>query len=480
MAVLVNPDKPHKERLNETMNNAFTRRATALAQDNFNTARDAFTAQKPEWQALKDQAAAVRAHTLDHLDTYLSEFIDHATANGSVVHFAKTAREARETALEIVQAAGGQRLVKSKSMVSEEIGVNRAMQAAGIEVTETDLGEWILELDDWDTPSHIMAPAMHKDRYRVHELFSKYGYTGSTDIPEMTRFARASLREKFLAADVGMTGCNFAVASTGSTCIVTNEGNGRMVTSLPRTQIVLMGMERIVPTMSDLDAMMQVLPQSVLGLTTSSYLSFTHGPRRTDEIDGPESVHIIIIDNGRSDILGGPFHDMLRCIRCGTCQNVCPVYRHITGHGYGSIYEGPMGVVLTPLLAGRDQTGHMPYLSTLCGECTANCPVEIPLHELILKHREEQHDQVQLTAEEGAFQAAGLALGHATLYKAMLAFGRPAMRTLALWQGCGERLDDGNRLPVLRNWTQGRNLPLLAKPFHARAVRRPRGGAFRD
>lgn len=480
MAILVNPEQPLKERLDETMNNAFTREATALAQDNFNTNRDAYTEKKKDWQAIKDYAAAIRAHTLDHLDEYLATFIDHATANGSQVHLAKTDQEARELVLGIVEAVGGKRVVKSKSMMSEEVGINPALQAAGIEVTETDLGEWILELDDWDTPSHILAPAMHKDRYRIHELFTAYGYTGTTDIPEMTRFARESLRKKFLAADVGMTGCNFAIASTGSTCIMTNEGNGRMVTSLPSTQIVLMGMERIVPNMSDLDAMMQVLPQSVLGLTTSSYLSFTHGPRRADEIDGPDQVHIIIIDNGRSDILGGPFHDMLRCIRCGTCQNVCPVYRHITGHGYGSIYEGPMGIVLTPLLVGKDQTGYMPYLSTLCGECTAHCPVEIPLHELILKHRESLHDRAQLSPEAAIFKGAGLTLGSSLTYKAMLAFGRPLMRGLALVQGSGDHLDGRNVLPVLSNWTKGRNLPLLAKPFHQAVARQLKGDGSRD
>ncbi|MFP5521502.1 LutB/LldF family L-lactate oxidation iron-sulfur protein [Peptococcus simiae] len=480
MAILVNPEQPLRERLDETMNNAFTREATALAQDNFNAGREAYTSKKKDWQAIKDYAAAIRAHTLDHLDDYLATFIDHATANGSQVHLAKTDKEARDIVLGIIEAVGGKSVVKSKSMMSEEVGINPALQAAGIEVTETDLGEWILELDDWDTPSHILAPAMHKDRYRIHELFTEYGYTGTTDIPEMTRFARESLRKKFLAADVGMTGCNFAIASTGSTCIMTNEGNGRMVTSLPSTQIVLMGMERIVPDMSDLDAMMQVLPQSVLGLTTSSYLSFTHGPRRADEIDGPDQVHIIIIDNGRSHILGSPFHDMLRCIRCGTCQNVCPVYRHITGHGYGSIYEGPMGIVLTPLLAGKDQTGHLPYLSTLCGECTANCPVEIPLHELILKHRESLHDRAQLTPEAAIFKGAGLALGSSLTYKAMLAFGRPLMRGLALVQGSGDHLDGRNVLPVLSNWTKGRNLPLLAKPFHQVTARQLKGDGSRD
>lgn len=472
MAVLYHQDRSFKERLKEQMCSEFVRSATAGAQDRFTQRREAVIAEIDNWEALVEQAANIRAHTLDHLDEYLATFIEEAEKNGAIVHFAQTDVEAAQTALGIVREVNGQQVVKSKSMVSEEVDLNKTFLRNGIEVTETDLGEWILQLDDWDAPSHIVGPANHKDRHQVYDLFVANGYTGTKDIPEMTQFARRKLREKFLAADVGVTGCNFAIAETGTVSIMTNEGNGRMVTTLPETQIVLMGMERLVPTLSDYEAIMQVFPQSAVGIRTSSYLSLTSGPRKEGELDGPKTLHIIIVDNGRSDILASPYRDMLRCIRCGTCQNVCPVYRHACGQSYGSIYEGPMGVVLTPLLVGYEKAGDLPYASTLCGECSEHCPVKIPLHELILQHRIDMA-KAGLTPkrERATMRAAGIGLGGGKRFSAEVKLGQTLLALLA-WRYGGDHLDQRTTLPVLENWTAGRNLPLFAKtPFRALAHR---------
>lgn len=476
MAILYHQEYSFKERLQKHMSNEFERNATIGVQDRFTERREALISEIDNWDELIEQAAAIRAHVLDHLDEYLEEFIEQAEKNGAIVHFAKTGADAAQIALDIVHDVNAKSVVKSKSMVSEEVDINATFMRNGIDVTETDLGEWILQLDNWDAPSHIIGPAIHKNRHQVYDLFVANGYTGPKDIPEMTRFARATLREKFLAADVGMTGCNFAIAETGTVTIMTNEGNGRMVTTLPETQIVLMGMERLVPTLADYEAIMQVFPQSAVGIRTSSYLSLTSGPRKEDEIDGPSAVHIIIIDNGRSKILGSPYRDMLRCIRCGTCQNVCPVYRHACGQSYGSIYEGPMGIVLTPLLVGYEKAGELPYASTLCGECSARCPVQIPLHELILRHRMDMAKAgLTPSRERLAMRSAGIGLGGGRRFTAEVAIGRKLLSLLA-WRYGSDHLDARTHLPVLENWTASRNFPILAKKPFRQLARHNKGG----
>lgn len=474
MAVLYHQDKNFKERLAEHLPRTFERRATADAADRFVQARENYAASEPLWEDLRNQAAAIRDHVLDHLDEYLATFIDRAEANGMEVHFAPTAADAQAHTLSIIAAAGAQHIVKSKSMVSEEVDLNRVMREQALDVTETDLGEWILQIDDWDHPSHILAPAMHKDRIMVNELFAKYGYRGSLDIPEMTGFARQMLREKFLAAEVGITGCNYAVAESGTVMIMTNEGNGRMTTTLPDTLIVMMGMERIVPDFASLDAMMQVFPQSAVGNVTSSYRALTNGPRKPGETDGPKEVHVIIIDNGRSEMLAGPFRSMLRCIRCGACQNACPVYRQATGQSYGSIYQGPMGIVLTPLLEGYEKAGELVYVSTLCGACHDACPVKIPLHELILLHRQKMAEAHGPLPERLVMGGAGLALAGGRRFGLGLRGAGLAMPLLAKGK---DHLDDALDIPVLRDWTAARELPLVKKEtFRQWAARRGMGG----
>lgn len=478
MAVLYHQEHTFKERLAEHMARPFERKATADATDRFSNNRRAYAATEPLWEELRSQAAAIRDNVLDHLDTYLETFIDNASARGMEIHFANDAKEAQEATLEIIRAVGGQRIIKSKSMVSEEVDLNRVLRAADLDVTETDLGEWILQIDDWDHPSHILGPALHKDRKMVNALFEDLGYRGSLDVPEMTGFARKMLREKFLAADVGITGCNYAIADSGTVMIMTNEGNGRMTTTLPETLIVIMGMERILPDFAALDAIMQVFPQSAVGTITSSYRALTNGPRREGETDGPKEVHIIIIDNGRSDILAGPFRSMLRCIRCGACQNVCPVYRQATGQAYGSIYQGPMGIVLTPLLEGYEKAGELAYASTLCGECWEACPVKIPLHELILMHRQRYAAQYGKPAERLIMDGAGVGLAGGRRFAVGLRLAGLGMPLLARGQ---DHYDERMQLPILKGWTASRDLPLVEREtFRAWAARRGMGGDRRD
>lgn len=462
MAVLYNTTQSFKERVKESLADDFKHQAIIKAQDHFFGKRAAQVDAVEDWEEYRQEAAAIRDHTLANLDYYLNQFADNAEANGCKVYFAKTAEEANRQALEIFQAKQAQSVVKAKSMVSEEIGINHDLIEAGIDVAETDLAEVILQMDDWNPPSHIVVPALHLDRKAIQKVFQRYGYEGSDDPAEMTRFIRGYIREKFLKADIGITGCNFAVADTGSTFIVTNEGNGRMVTALPETQIILMGMERIVPDLASLDVMMEMLVRSSVGSKLTSYFSMTNGPRKEGELDGPKEVHIIIIDNGRSEILAGRFREMLRCIRCGACLNICPVYRHITGHGYGSIYPGPMGAVLTPLMVGYDKAGDLPYASTLCGACTDHCPVNIPLHALLLQHREvivEEEDKPGLI-EKTVFKAAGFGLSQPAIYNLGTKVGARAMEIMA---GDDGRIHHNPMIPVLKGWTQSRDMDPLSR-----------------
>ncbi|MCL4870672.1 MAG: iron-sulfur cluster-binding protein [Anaerolineae bacterium] len=343
----------------------------------------------PDADAARDLARKIRAHTIAHLDEYLLQLEAAAQANGTQVHWARDAAAAQNTIRAIAAQNNVRLAVKSKSMVSEEVGVNHALQADGVQVVETDLGEYIAQLSG-DTPSHIIAPVLHLTRQEVGYIFQDNLGVSYTDDPlKLNDIARQTLRQLFLRADMGISGCNFAVAETGTTCIVTNEGNGRMVTTLPRIHVVLMGMERLVPTPDDLAVMLQLLARSATGQKMSVYTSLTSGPRRPDEPHGPEQVHLIILDNGRSQALAGEMAEILYCIRCGACLNACPVYRVIGGHAYGSVYSGPVGAVVSPILGGMAAHGDLPHASTLCGACQEVCPVRIDLPKLLLRLRRQ-------------------------------------------------------------------------------------------
>ena len=337
---------------------------------------------------LRDAARALRAGAMADLPALLDVWSERLEALGGHVHWARDAEDAVAIVRDLVRAEGATVVAKGKSMASEEIHLNDALEADGREVVETDLGEFIIQLAG-ETPSHIIAPAIHHDRYSVAELFTEdAGHVIESDIKAEAVYAQARLRASFLAAGVGISGVNFAIADTGSICLVENEGNGRMCTSVPRVHIAVMGMERIVRDWSELDVMLGLLARSGTGQAYTVYTNLITGPRRAGDVDGPEEVHVVVLDNGRSGILGSDFEDALHCIRCGACLNVCPVYRQVGGHAYGAVYAGPIGAVLTPLLQpDRPQARELAEASSLCGACWEACPVRIPLHDLLLQLR---------------------------------------------------------------------------------------------
>ena len=318
------------------------------------------------------------------------------------------------------------------------------------------LGEYILQLDDHEPPSHIVTPALHKNKEQIRDVFaSKTGYTNSSTPEELALHARNVLREHFLTADIGITGCNFAVAETGSICLVTNEGNADLVTALPKTQITVMGMERIVPTFEEMEVLVSLLTRSAVGQKLTSYITLLTGARQALEVDGPEEFHLVIVDNGRSSILGSEFESILQCIRCAACINACPVYRHIGGHSYGSIYSGPIGAVLSPLLGGYDDYKELPYASTLCGACTEVCPVKIPLHELLHKHREvivEREGRAPIS-ETALMNAFGFGTASSSLYK----FGSKVASTVMKPFTKDNMISNGPG--PLKQWTNIRDFP---------------------
>jgi len=342
----------------------------------------------PLMEHLRDRSRAIRLHALSNLDRLLDHFADRVGAAGGKVHWADDAAEANRIVLDILQRTDSKLVVKSKSMVSEEIEVNHHLESEGIEVVETDLGEFIVQLAE-DSPSHIIAPVLHMTRQDVGEVFAeKLGVPYTDDPFELNRIAREHLRPIFLKADAGISGVNLAVAESGSVILVTNEGNGRMVTTAPRVHIALMGMERIVSRWQDAAVVLETLARSATGQKLSVYTNVVTGPRKEEDPDGPEEVHVVIIDNGRSDILSGDTAEILACIRCGACLNVCPVYRTAGGHAYGTVYSGPVGSIVTPGLHGMDPWWELPYASTLCGACEEVCPVRIQIPSMLLKLRQ--------------------------------------------------------------------------------------------
>jgi L-lactate dehydrogenase complex protein LldF len=329
----------------------------------------------PNWEDLRNQARAIKDEALLHLDGYLEEFAKNAEDRGAKVHWARDAAEANAIISRLAIEHQVRTVVKSKSMTTEETHLNTALEAAGMQVVETDLGEYIIQLAE-ETPSHIIAPAIHKTRRQISELFTaELGMPPTDDIAQMTRTARATLRDRFAAADLGVSGVNFGVAETGTIVIVENEGNIRLTTSLPRIHIAVMGIEKVIPRFADLDVFLKLLPRSGTGQRLTTYQSFITGVKRASTDEGPEELHIVLLDNGRSRMLDHPLtRQSLACIRCGACLNACPVYQQIGGHAYGSVYPGPIGAVITPQLMGIEKTSQLPYASSLCGACREVCP----------------------------------------------------------------------------------------------------------
>lgn len=409
-----------KNRTEKGIGDKFMRGAVASAQERLRSRKIESTVELGDWEEWRSHGEEIRQHVLDNLDYYLHQLSENVAKRGGHVFFAATAEEANAYIQQVAKSKDAKKIVKSKSMVTEEISMNDALEAIGCEVIETDLGEYILQVDEHDPPSHIVAPALHKNKQQIRDVFrEKLAYTKTEKPEELALHAREMLRAEFLSADIGITGCNFAVAESGSISLVTNEGNARLVTTLPKTQITVMGMERLVPTYEELEVLVSLLTRSAVGQKLTSYVTTLTGPRQEGDIDGPEEFHLVILDNGRSKILGTEFQSVLQCIRCAACINVCPVYRHIGGHSYGSIYPGPIGAVLTPLLDGYEDHKELPYASTLCAACTEACPVKIPLHDLLHKHRQkivEKEGRAPIS-EKLAMKAFGLGSASPLMYK---------------------------------------------------------------
>lgn len=369
----------------------FVNSATRLKDATRERVRDATFG--PDAAALRAYAGRIKQHTLAQLDVYLERFVAAATARGTRIHCAADAEEARAICLDIAARAGARRCVKAKSMVSEEIRLLDALERAGIATVETDLGEYILQLDH-DAPSHIVTPMIHKDRAAVGRAFERELGVAYTEDPEaLTAIARAELREAFHGADLAITGGNFLVAEDGAVVVCTNEGNGRMCATWPRVRIAVVGIEKLVPDHASLAVMLDLLARTSTGQPLTVYTSITSGPRRAGEADGPEELHVVLLDNGRSDVLADPeLRDALRCIRCGACLNACPVYRKIGGHAYGAVYPGPIGAVLTPALRGIGNYPDLPHATSLCGACHAACPVDIDLPRMLVALRKRHVD----------------------------------------------------------------------------------------
>ena len=342
------------------------------------------------FEETREAAKQVRDQSLAHLDFLLEEFERNAIAHGAQVHWAENSKQMNQLVLDIARRANVRKVIKSKSMLGEESGLNRFLEQDGIEVRETDLGEYIIQ-ESGDVPSHIIAPAIHKTKEEVADLFQeRHRVPRKTDIAQMTREARDVIRPHFLTADMGISGANFLVAETGTTMIVTNEGNGRMTTTMPRVHVAIAGIEKVLPTLEDVSFVLRLLTRSATGQSISNYLTFTTGPKQPGDHDGPEEFHVIIVDAGRTSVLGSELRDALRCIRCGACMNHCPVYQNIGGHPYGWVYPGPIGSVLTPAYLGLENALDLPNAATFCNQCGVVCPVKIPLPDLMRKLRERQ------------------------------------------------------------------------------------------
>ncbi len=423
----------------------------------FAGARRQARADLPEFDALRDQARDLKNHVLENLDAYLERFEARVLENGGQVHWCETPEEANRIILELCRSVGARTVTKGKTMIAEETALNDYLTQHDIEAIETDLGEYIIQLAD-EPPSHIIAPAVHKTKDQVSDLFQahhhKYGLTQrQTDPRAMLDEARQVLRQKFIAADVGITGANFLIAETGSSVIVTNEGNGDLTQTLAKMHIVMATPEKLVPTLEDANLLLRLLSRSATGQELSVYTTFSTGPRRPDDLDGPEAYHVVLLDNGRSELLASEFRDVLRCIKCGACLFHCPVYSSVGGHAYGWVYPGPMGSVLTPRLIGLEGTRHLPNACSLCGRCEDICPMRIPLPGMLRRFREQALAQKIVPLKERiGLKLWGWAARRPWLYRLATGLAARVLHNRALGRG------RFSSLPLAGGWTGGRDL----------------------
>ena len=412
----------------------------------------------PEFDAIRDAARDLKDHVLAHLDIYLEAYEAKVRETGGHVHWAATPQEARQIILKLARDRGAKKVTKGKSMISEEIDLNQALADAGIEPIETDLGEYIIQLRH-ERPSHIIAPAVHLTRQQIEDDFRK-AHTHLDParslalVPEIVNEARQILRQQYLEADIGITGANFLIAETGTSIIVTNEGNGDLTQILPKTHIVIASIEKIVPTLEDAATLLRVLARSATGQEFSTYTTLSTGPRQQGDPDGPQEYHVVLLDNGRSDMLGTEFADMLRCIRCGACMNHCPVYNAVGGHAYGWVYPGPMGAVLTPALIGVEKSAQLPNASTFCGRCEEVCPMRIPLPKMMRHWREREFEKhLTPTIQRSGLKLWGWLAQRPKLYHLAMRLGRLGLSVMSRGRG---RMA---WLPLASGWTKGRDFP---------------------
>ena len=454
--------------------------AVQQATGRFLANREARVAEMPQWEELRQAASEIRRHTLGHLDVYLERLEQQVTAAGGHVHWAQDAESARQIVLGIARSHGVRQAVKAKSMATEEIALNEALAAAGVEALETDLGEYIIQLAN-SGPSHIIVPAVHMKKEEIAELFrNRLGVDAPADAKALTAIARRALREKFLGADMGLSGANFLVAETGTLVMVTNEGNGRLCTTIPELHVAVVGIDKVVPDWESLTVLLKLLARSATGQKITTYTAFISGPRRSEREGGPKELHLVLLDNGRSRILADETaRETLKCIRCGCCLNVCPVYKSVGGYAYGWFISGPIGAIFTPQMLGTQAARELPYASTLCGACVDVCPVKIPITQILLQLR-------QRVAEGGPGQAPALplplrlaarvgraALGRPWLYRLGARLAAAVEKPLAHdgWLGWLP--------PPLDRWTKVRPMPAFRADFRGWWKQRKRGGSGR-
>jgi L-lactate dehydrogenase complex protein LldF len=447
------------DRVDNALHDTSLQTALERATNRFVTNRANALAIVDDFEALRSRGRAIRANALARLDEMLVRLAENVERRGGNVFWAEDGEAARGYIVELARQRGVKRVVKSKSMASEEIHLNQALEAAQLEVVETDLGEYIIQLAG-ETPSHIIAPCIHKTREQISALFQEHlGMPPTDDIPTMTRTARTALRQEFLRADMGISGVNFGVANEGAIVIVENEGNARLTTTAPRIHVAVMGIERVCENFDDLGVLLQLLARSATGQKLSVYTSVIGGPRRADEPDGPDEFHLVLLDNRRSEIVGGEYAEALMCIRCGACLNACPVYQSIGGHAYGGVYSGPIGAILTPLLQPELPEVHkLPQASSLCGACQTACPVKIAIPDMLLRLRADavadgKADAIERIAIEGWKQT----MKNPALYGAGGKLASIGTRILG-----GKRRQIGWLPPPLDQWTNQRDFPAFA------------------
>ena len=464
---------PYKTRVQDALSNKHLR--TALDRSTGRMAGQRVAAMTAvDGQLLRDQVRQMKEHVIRNLPDLLEELERTITANGGHVHWAKEGVDVQRLVVEIARKANVQKVVKAKSMATEEVHLNQALQSAGMKVVETDLGEYIIQLAG-EPPSHIVAPVIHRRVEEIAEVFQRELDMPPTLDPQVIcSVARGALRKEFLSADMGISGCNFAIAETGTCCIVTNEGNGRMSSTLPRVYVVVMGIEKLVPTVEDAFLQYQALCRSATGQQCSVYLSMTSGPRRPGDTDGPEEFHVILLDNGRVDMLAREYGEALCCLRCGACLNVCPVYREIGGHAYGSTYSGPIGAVISPSIHLEvTDVDKLPYASSLCGACREACPAKIDLPRMLLELRRDVVEEGDAPLfDRQSMQAFSFAMGSRGRYEAAGKLGSLGSNVFAGMSGGNIKFMPG----PLAAWTSSRDFPPLAKrSFREQWKERQRG-----